>query len=241
MRAALACALLTASLLLAGCGSVGTAPASENRRTPAAERVTPGSLVVLVPAEQDDPGLKPGVALLLDQLHRQLRATGLRVAALDTANHALLWRQEVDAVGGIYDAATGAPRPAAYAQALSALARRVCSETGCAMLLRYRLVLRTAELDGGSATWDGQRRFQPLSRTGGDSLRFTGTTRGLSVELQGIAAEGGLVFRGFGGASLPYRVDAGAGRMELRADLFDTDDQIADGVRLALAPLLGAR
>jgi len=166
MRAVLACALLVSGLLLAGCGSIGTAPA--------ADRITPGSLVVLVPAEQDDPGLKPGEALLLSQLHRRLEAAGLRVAALDAANHGLPWRQEADAGGG-------------------------------------------------------------------DSMRFRATTRGLSVELMGIGTEGGSAFRGFGSASLPYRVDVGAGQMELRADLFDEDDEIADGVRLALAPLLERR
>ena len=45
----------------------------------------------------------------------------------------------------------------------------------------------------------------------------------------------------FGGASLPFRADITGRKFELRADLFDKDDEIADGVRLALVPLLNAR
>jgi hypothetical protein len=235
-------ALLILMLVLAACAAVAPAPPKDTLVAPTLGRLPASALVVLAPADQHDAYLKPGDSLVLQALHRQLAGAGFRVAALEASNHDTVWRQEIDAAGGIYDPASGALRPAAYAQAVSSLARRICAEAGCTLLLRYRLATRPALLGGTTAEWDGQRRHQPVAGTGGDSWSFReGTMNALSVELQGLAADGTLVLRSFGGASLPFRADITGRKFELRTDLFDKDDEIADGVRLALVPLLNAR
>jgi hypothetical protein len=85
-------------------------------RAPAAD-----ALVIILPPKVDDPALAAGGPMLLNQLHRQLVAAGYKAALLDEANHDLLWRQEVEAVDGIYDAVSGRLRTEPYGKALSAV------------------------------------------------------------------------------------------------------------------------
>lgn len=175
---------------------------------------------------------------MTEQLHRQLIASGYKVAILNTANYEEIWGEEVAAVGGIYDSATGALRHEAYAAAMSSLGKRICDELKCALVVRQRLIARKATLDGKMAQWDGQQRFMPVSQEGaGGAYSFFGSTYGISVELTAIAGDGLLVFRTYGGASLPYQANIYEARHEIRPDLFFSDKEIADGVRIALEPL----
>jgi hypothetical protein len=80
--------------------------------------------------------------MLLDQLSRQLKASGYKVVGLDPANYQVLWAQEVEAVGGVFDAATGRLRPAQYARARDQLVQRVSADTKAAMVLEPHLLLR---------------------------------------------------------------------------------------------------
>jgi len=52
-----------------------------------------------------------------------------------------------------------------------------------------------------------------------------------------IASDGAPAFRTFGGAALPMHGDMDEAKQTLRKDLFANDAEIADGVRIALAPL----
>lgn len=175
--------------------------------------------------------------MLQSQVQRQLVAAGYRVALLDRADHDRLWKEEAEAAGGLYDAVSGAPRPAAQAAALAGLATRVCREAKCALLMRPRLVMRHAELQQRVAEWDGQRRLIAVSKTGGTLHSFSGSIGAISVEMLALGADGRLAFRTFGGAAMPYAADTIGAQFELRPDLFADDAEIADGVRIALAPL----
>jgi hypothetical protein len=225
------------AVALAACASTEPSPAADNRVPRSFAPPSRGSLVVLLPAPKAD-DLQAGQTLMTQQLHRQLVAAGYRVALLDAGNHDVVWGQEVAEVGGIYDPGSGALRSAAYAKALSSLARRLCDELKCALVIQQRLAVRDTKLSGSSAAWDGQRRRVPVVGTYGDTLSFSGTGVGLSIELTALSADGSPAFHTFGGASLPYRADASHAQHALRADLFADDREIADGVRLALNPLL---
>jgi hypothetical protein len=228
--------LLCLPLLLIGCASAPPQAAADNRVAPGFVPPKPGALVMLLPPEKNFADLVPGQAMLTEQLHKQLTAAGYRTALLDKANHDDLWRQEVEAAGGIFDPATGARRNEAYARAMANLAQRVCAEAKCALVAQHQLVLRRAELKGRYATWDGQRREIPLTRITAD-VRFSGSARSLSVMLNVIASNGDSAFRTFGGVTLPMQVDVDEARQKMRTDLFTNDAEIADGVRIALAPL----
>lgn len=225
-------------LMLIGCASVPPKPAADNRVTPGFVPPPAGALVLLLPPEKNFTDLAPGQDMLTEQLHRQLTAAGYRTALLEKANHEEVWKQEVEAVGGIFDPATGARRGEAYGKAMSSLARRVCGQVKCTLVVQHQLVLRRTELKGRYAEWDGQRREIPLTRITAD-VRFSGSARSLSVMLNVIAANGGSAFRTFGGVTLPMQMDVDEAKQKIRTDLFANDAEIADGVRIALAPLRG--
>lgn len=103
-------------------------------------------------------------------------------------------------------------------------------------VIQHQLVLREAELHGRYAEWDGQRREIPLARSTLD-VRFKGGSRALSVGVNAIMADGSPAFRTFGGTALPMQVDIDEAKQAMRKDLFANDAEIADGVRIALAPL----
>lgn len=226
--------VLALSLLLTACAGIPHAPASDNLVSPNFQQPQAKSLIVLLPPEIEAKDLQPGAAMLMNILHQKLVAAGYRVAALDQGSHDAIWTQEVQEVGGIYDPGTGAVRQRELNLAMGHFVQRVCSETQAAMVLRPRLVLRQAELSGMSAAWDGQQRRVPVF--GADTVSHKGSTIGLSVSLDAFTASGELVMRTFGGALLPYRVNANSGQNEVRADLFANDVELADGVSIALAP-----
>jgi hypothetical protein len=230
---------LLLAVLVAGCASTSAIePAKDNFVAKDVGRPPAGALVILLPRTDEDKHLARGEELLVEQLRAALTQSGYRVAMLQAANYATIWQQEVDAVGGIYDPTNGQLKTPAYGQALSQLARRVCDEAKCSLLLRHRLVIRTAELDRQVARWDGQERRFPLATTAGSQWTFSGQTPALSVELLAMSADGRLAFRTYGGASLPFAADVAGAKAVLRPDLFDRPAELADGVRIALRPAL---
>jgi hypothetical protein len=199
----------------------------------------PGALLLLLPASAEGDELSPGLPLLLDALHAELTGAGYRTGLLDAQNHATIWAQEVDAVGGIFDARSGAPKPAAQAAAMSALAQRLARETKAALVIQPKLVFRKAELHGTKAAWDGRVVFAPTRGTDGGSSRQRGTTPAISVQLLAFTDTGALAFNTFGGVKLPYVVDFVTERPVLRSDLFPrADEDLAQGAKLALKPVL---
>lgn len=228
-------------LALQACATKAPTAPADNYVAPAYRPLPQGALVVLLPSKGGVPEMSAGEQFVVDQLHRQLSAAGYRVKALDAANYSVLWEQEVRIVGGIYDAGTGALRTRAYGQALGALAQRIAADTGAALIVSHKLLLRPAPLSGMRAMWDGQNRAQPTAKAHGDDYRFNGDTIGLSVELLGIAGDGSVAFKTYGGTSLPYRADVWDGKNQVRTDLFDKDEETAQGVGIALQPVLPAR
>jgi hypothetical protein len=197
-----------------------------------------GALIVLLPPPQTKE-VEAGESFMTAQLGAQLQAAGYRVATLTRPNYSDIWSQEVAAVGGVFDQTTGASKAEVYALALSNLARRVCDEAKCAMVIQQRLIPRTAKLDGSVADWDGQSRSILVKNAHSREFRFSGTTKALSIELLAVMANGGMGFRTYGGASLLYQTDVQESVNVLRPNLFSNDREVADGVRIALQPLLG--
>lgn len=225
-------------LMLSACASGPRRVVADNYISPNFEQPRPNSLIVLLPVGAETEDLQPGASILMNALHQSLNAAGYRVVALDQGSHDAIWTQEIEVVGGIYDPTTGALRQREVAQAVGHLVQRVTSETGAAMVIMPRLQLRVAEVSGMSALWDGQQRRVPTFGTGGDTLSHSGSTLGLSVGLELFAANGEKVMATFGGALLPYRVNARTAKNEVRPDLFADESEVAEGAAIALAPFL---
>jgi hypothetical protein len=225
-------------MLLVACASMSPPLPADNLIAPGFRRPNAGALIVMLPAKVEAVDLQAGVGFLRDQLHQQLGAAGYKVVALDQDSYDTIWEQEVAEVGGIYDVTTGGLRRREYALALGRLVQRISIDTQAAMVLAPQLVLRKAEVSGVSAVWDGQQRRE-LSRGAADGeVRSHGSTLGVSVGLRMFASSGEFVLNTHGGASLPYRLNLQTNGNEVRPDLFANDKEIADGVGLALAPLL---
>lgn len=222
--------------LLAGCASVESPPARDDRVAPDFRAPAAGALIVLAPAAPIPGAESAGAHLALVQLDAQLRAAGYRVVALDDANFAELWNSEIQAEGALYDPQTGRPRPEVMARIWISLARRIGEQTHCALVLDYQLVPRTAVMSGRKAGWDGVVRDISFER-GHERYSMTGSASALSVELLGFSASGDLLLRRFGGTSLFYRINTVNERAEVRPDLFLDDAETAEGVRVALQPL----
>lgn len=231
--------LILSALLLVACASVAPALPSDNHVAVNFQRPDAGAFIVMPPPEVELPKLQPGLALLKSQLHKQRKAASYRVAMLDESNYATIWAQEVQAVGGIYDPVTGNPREAEFSRVLVALAQRVSAETKAVLILRPRLIMRTAKLTGAGAVWDGQQRRVPTLGLDGGSIRYDGNTQGVSVQLIALTSNGALALRTYGGASLPWRANLITKQNEFRPDLFDSDGEVSDAVALALGPLAG--
>lgn len=221
---------------LAACASVPP-QSSDNLVSPAFKAPAPGALIVLLPPEAEGAELKEGVRSLLVQLHRQLKVAGYKVAGMEQSNYEIIWAQEIDAVGGIYDPATGKMKRGEYVQARARLIQRVGDSTQAALVVAPYLVLRKAELSGASAQWDGQQRRVPISNSAGRDYRSDGTTLALSVRLETFAGSSEPLAITYGGASMVYSVNIQAARNEARGDLFANDKELGEGVALALSPL----
>jgi len=231
--------VLFCALALQAC-ALPTPPApSDNYVAPDFTMPARGALIVLLPPKTTTPQAIAGGAFVVAQLHKQLTQSGYKVVALDPDNHALIWEQEVSAVGGIYDPADGQLKTAAYGKALAGLAQRIAADTKAVLVISHSILGRPAAVSGTKAIWDGQSRTLPVAKTFGSEFRIsTGTSTALSVELLGIAGGGQVVFKTYGGIAVPYRANMAGEKYELRPDLFANDGETADGVRLALAPWL---
>lgn len=234
-------ATLLLPLLLAACASAPVSLPSDNVVAPSFHAPAAGAMIVLLPPVVDTQELTAGADKMMQQLYRQLSAAGYKAAALDAANYHSIWAEEVQAVGGIYDAASGQPLPEKLARAQGELVKRVSAETKAAVVMRPSLDLRTASLTGSWATWDGQRRQVPVVNAGFTEYRHNGNTRALSVGLEMFAANGNKVVSTHGGASLVYQINVLTGKAEVRKDLFYGDSELADAIALALQPFLQTR
>lgn len=233
---------LAASVAAVGAG-VGTRARSEVT-APAAEPaagdipVRAGDHVVLLAWRHDDPALARGMTKVVAEVARQLRQAGLRASLLDEASDKTLRDAADEALGGIVDRVTGKPDTARAARALAYMADEVCSQADCRFVIEAKLILQRAPIAGDLAAWDGVTRPMPVSVSGGKPHGFRGEVTGLSVALIGVAATGRVVFSGIGGVTLPFDVNTIASTARLRPDLLESPAEIAEGVRVALRPLI---
>jgi hypothetical protein len=217
-----------------------TASAQSPRAASEAEATLPqpGSLILFLPASFEARELESGADVVLQAMHEWLARAGYKTALLNKQNYELLWRQEVEAAEHTHGAAAGHSRPDARAVALTTLASRLAHETSAQLILVPQLVLRSAQLSGTKAEWDGR---QALIATRGlmyENSISRGSTLALSVHLLALTGTGAVAFRSYGGITLPYKINVLKERMELRNDLYESEQDVSEGARIALEPLL---
>jgi len=214
------------------------APPPAAASAPAAARRP--AFVVLLPPVAQFPEFVDGQDPVEEELTALLVGAGYKVRRVVRAEFVQALTEEAAAVGGIYDPLTGQRSAARSDAALARLTRRIVDEKDDAVVLSPRLVLRTATVRGDAAEWDGQVRMGRTNQAIDRTVVWTGTTRGLSLELTAFGPDGARLFTTYGGLLLPYRMDMRTSTMELRRNMFSQRDELVQGSTVALEPLLGA-
>jgi hypothetical protein len=196
------------------------------------------AVVVVLPPLAQFPEFAEGQDPVEEELTGLLVGGGYKVRRLVRAEFIAALKEEIAAVGGIYDPLTGEYSAARYEEAVGRLTRRIVEENENAVVLSPRLVLRTATVRGDAAEWDDQVRMGRTTHAIDQTVVWTGTTKGVSVELTGFAPSGERLFKTYGGLVLPYRTNMEQSKMELRRNIFSLRSEIVDGSRVALKPLL---
>lgn len=219
--------LALVTLALAGCAAAPK-PAPDDHVAKDFAPPAAGALIVLLPLPQVKE-LARGHDQLMSQLGSQLQTAGFQVAVLNRANYEHLWQAHHDAV---------AASPQANGQALAGLAKTVCDEIHCKLVIRPMLVPRVAQLKKSSADWDGVRQTVHFKDPDdADIYRANGGAQALSVDLVAMTAGGTLAFHTHGGVTLTHAINMATLKSEPRSDLFQDVEDMAKAVRVVLSPL----
>lgn len=230
------CAPILVAGLTACVSNPSTPQAPDTYRADGFRPPPPGTTLTLLPQQETQfDEFREGVEQLHRQVQKQLASAGYRVVALNKDDYIRRWKQEANAVGGVYHTESGEFKGKEYMEALSTLIRKSCAETNCAMLIDARLVVRPAEVDGRNVLWDGQKKFSDGPVPPGAEL--SDRTYGISVEISAILPDGNLAFRTYGGATLPPQYELSELQSFSRKPVVWNDSDLAAGLRIALQPL----
>jgi len=171
------------------------------------------------------------------EIYTQLQRMGYQSVFLNEENYENLWNSAVGKVGGLYDSKTGNFKPQAYVEAMKILAVNIASEVEYSVLIVPNFVVKRAKVSGKFVSWDGVYRDYLMKNQTYNSYSFHGETKGLSLELRAFSSDGAWLFNSYGGVSLPYEVNMEEAKHEMRDKLFESREEIEEGVRLALSAL----
>lgn len=228
---------LAASILAIGLASCAAPPAADFYVAQAFSTPSARSLVLLLHTPADEPAYRAGDANAKHLVTESLKQAGYRVRHIEYAEYGPLLGHEMRRLHAI------SPRPGAKEiadaelHALRNLARAVCNEAESPLLLRTRLLTRPTTLWQSVATWDGQKRQVKFVEKDKVLANIQGTGPGMSLEVIAADPDGKLVARSYGGASLPY-ISGRSGYAIPRDDLFADNKELAEGIAIALLPLL---
>lgn len=199
----------------------------------------PGSRILLVPLAPNFKQLSAGSDVVLLEMTRQLEACG-RVPLLQAKDRYMeQWSATVWNIGGLYNKYTGQLDEENQARAMRAYAQAMAKTESFSAVFFSSFEIRTADLDGRYAAWDGVERRQQAWEASAGATEWSGNTRGLSLKIVAYDAAGHWLFTSYGGLVLPYRARGGKiPDLEIRDRLFEQADEIASGVEVALYPLL---
>lgn len=233
------CAILG---LAAGCASAP--PAADAFRSPSHAAPATGVTLLLLHTPSAEPGYHPGDKLVVPMLEAALRQRGYRVARIADADYAFAVAQRLRQMGDATAGLTRQQQAVAEFDALAAVAKVACQQTGSPLLLRTRLLTRSTELWQNRALWDGVKR--PLlfaAAAPGAMLAWVdGTGPGISLELVAVDATGALMVKDYGGIALPYEnvVEGKDMGVRLRDKPFANEAELREGLGLVLTALLGS-
>ncbi|MBY0401356.1 hypothetical protein K2X89_13740 [Myxococcota bacterium] len=109
-------------------------------------------------------------------------------------------------------------------------------ETKPDLVVSGNVVMRTGEWNGGrTLVWDGVRR---RDRTAG-SMSWTGQSSAASLEIAVYAQDGKRLFSGYGGLDHVFQFNLQKKIMEIRENLLQDEENLAEGICVAFYPYFG--
>lgn len=239
--------LALCSLVVAAGTASGAMAASDDVIAATFRRPPPGALVLLLLQKSTEPHVVPGDPMLLAQLKSQLTSAGYRTAVLDYGDYQLLEADEAVAGGELDKDGKLVVGLLARQRALARLAKIAAESSHCDLVVRARFVFRRAPIvNSVYAQWDGARhglKFEDatvIEDPEGRHVVFasmSGTAMALSVELMAYDAVGKLAFTTHGAVIVPYVTNINKTSTRWLDTLFESDSDVADGLRIALAPM----
>ena len=196
--------------------------------------------IFLLPVTTEVSEAKQGSDKVQALLAAQLKASGWDVATMSDANYQTLWQQITDSVGGLYSPVNGQFEAEKYSQAIYKLNVIINQQEQYAAVLQPEIVLRSAQLDGSDAKWDGVTVKQVEKRVRPNKYDWTGDAPAISVRINAYDASPKWLFTSYGGLSLTQDVLYTANdkaTFKIKDDLFENDKNIDKGIALALQPI----
>lgn len=234
--------------VLSACGGKGLAEAYSTRDY--------DHEYTLAPGDEFHPGMKTAIVLPMNALIE--RPNGLEVADETLVE---LITAELEARGvavdhvnpAEYSRAQGLAVRTARERMLSGTSGRVSTEIdpeqfvaallpaleqSADLVIAPSVVVRTGTYSGRYARWDGVRRRERVRGVAYGGVY--GTPNGASLLAMVYAADGRQLFRGYGGLDLIYTVDLTTRQYELREDLLEDQENLAEGVCISFHPFFGS-
>ena len=240
LRRLVACTAVATSL--AGCASF--APYFLDRDAPKASELRSSLLLPfnfdLAPAPQ----FVQGTEILEEKMVRFLADSGLQVHRLALSATLEEWSLSLKEVGGIESGRPGQLDPERHEAARAALVRRVLALQAADAVVLPTVLAREAHYSGQKLHWDGVWRDAPID--------MGGTTRALayldgsefatSLRVSVYDRSGNKIFERYAGLEpiARYETKQDRWRRVLRTDLFEDDEILDSGVRMAFDPWIEA-
>jgi hypothetical protein len=189
--------------------------------------------------------LDAGSSIVLEVLSGTLWKQDIQVVAPPTQEFQEVWTSQAKTTVGTLYGADGKLDRTRYDAAVRALASTYHSRgvSFDAIVIPY-LAARRGSVTGQSVSWDGTSHRLPVERPNRDVTQIE-VRRGLEVGCTSVLvlvydAQGTLLFERYGGLEVAQRMQAAEGRWRWteRGDLFRNRNDLEEGVRIALQPLL---
>jgi len=230
-------ALPIAPYLVLGCAGPSIKAASDRYVSPDFRPPKTGSIILVLHLPALEPVYRVGDEEIRKLVQASLFKAGYRVGVIEPEDYMLALRAEFQQLRRTTPAPTPEQLALAEMQALSTVAKVGSELTGSPVLLRTRLLTRSANLWQSYATWDGVSRPIVFADSKPNEVRanIEGTGSGISLEVVATSSDGRLLLKNYGGISLPFYASRSGRPLTVDKPLA-VQSHLAQGVAIALSP-----
>lgn len=225
--------------ILHGCTSVETM-LKDNNYAPGYSGIEKDRRIFIVPIKESFGPSVHGAEFLVREMGKQLELNGWSVVTMSRDNYLEAWSAISHDMGGLYSPTSGRLDPEKVEQATTKFIELINRAESCSAILFPSLSLKSAELKGRYAYWDGVKIKTVVTGASSMDVSWSGQTKGLSLRITAFSPSAEWMFTSYGGLALPYRtvMKGTIAVSEIREDVFEKQHDLESGVTLALRPIL---